>query len=420
MECDRCGAPRPPRGPCPECGAPPSGGPGGSHSSMRQWRDTARTGQGPAAGRGSGASWGPGASGSGSGSRTRGSGADWRTNDGGNGGRDGWDEDGGYGYDDDPPPARSSNRNRRRAQPEYEEVDLERALVPTRGDMMPMDPALMGASVPALPGLPRTDEEERALGIRRPVYIPAIGEKRKKKLGTWRVVSGVLSVMLVCVASCGLAGLVGRDRIQQIFGGPQGVLSTPVVFNTANVPVTPVATPGPAARYVQHVVTATGVDNNLFATGPTSHFTTNSQVYVVISVRGISDSKQHTVSIQWYQNGVLLDLQGALTSKTITRDSQVFFALSYPSPGVGMAKVYWDETGSGTSANDPALADTIYFLVQSPQSGTPSASGTPGTVTPGKTPGKTPAPTSTPTKKSSTGALPVVWRGSDMSGAPPA
>ena len=75
--------------------------------------------------------------------------------------------------------------------------------------MLPMDPngPGMGAGVPALPGMPQTDEEERAIGIRRPVYIPATGEKRKKKLGTWRVVSGVVSVMLICVASCGGAAL---------------------------------------------------------------------------------------------------------------------------------------------------------------------------------------------------------------------
>lgn len=403
MECDRCGAPRPPRGPCPECGAPPPG-PGGSYSSMRQWRDSDRTGQGPTAGRGSGANWGPGASGS----RRRGSGADWRTNGG-------WDEGDDYGYPDDQPPARSSNRNRRRQQPDYEEVDLERALVPTRGDMMPMDPAAMGAGVPALPGLPESDEEERMLGIRRPVYIPATGDKRKRKLGTWRVVSGVMSVMLVCVASCGLAGLLGRDRIASILAGPKGVISTPVVYNTANVPVTPVATPGAASKYVQHVVTATGVDGSYFAIGPTSQFTADTgSVYVVASVRNVPNGQQHTISIHWYLQGVALDhLPSAKTSTTFTGNQQIYFALSFPSPGVGMAKLYWDQPANdtGDNPNDPSLAATIYFFVQ-PQNSTPSATGTPGTATPGK--GAT--PTSTP-KKGSVGAAPIAWRGNVASGA---
>ena len=46
MECDQCGARRPRSGPCPECGAPAPG----TYSSMRQWRDQNRTGQGPAVG----------------------------------------------------------------------------------------------------------------------------------------------------------------------------------------------------------------------------------------------------------------------------------------------------------------------------------------------------------------------------------
>ena len=96
----------------------------------------------------------------------------------------------------------------------------------------------MGAGVPALPGMPQTDEEERAFGIRRPVYIPATGE-RKRKLGTWRVTSGVLSVMLVCIASCALAGLLGRSTILGFLIGPVSSTATPVFVSTANVPVTP-------------------------------------------------------------------------------------------------------------------------------------------------------------------------------------
>ncbi len=185
MECDQCGARRPRSGPCPECGAPAPG----TYSSMRQWKDQSRTGQGPAVGRGSGSSW----KGNASSSRLRNT-------------RNGWDE-GGY---EEEPPARSSAGNRRR--PNYEDVDLERALVPSARDMMPMDPNAIGmaggAGLPAIPGLPQTDEEERAIGIRRPVYIPATGEKRKKKLGTWRVLSGVVSVMLFCIVSCSRRGFL--------------------------------------------------------------------------------------------------------------------------------------------------------------------------------------------------------------------
>src|SRR5215469_1954185 len=141
MECDQCGARRPRTGPCPECGAPPPG----THSSMRQWRDQARTGKRPAVG-------------------GRGSGANWRA------GRqpDEWDNGDEYNqygqYDEGPPSGRMSARQARPAQnyQDYEEVDLERALVPNYGDLMPMAQSM--GSV-AIPGMPATDDEERALGI---------------------------------------------------------------------------------------------------------------------------------------------------------------------------------------------------------------------------------------------------------------
>ena len=196
---------------------------------MRQWRgDTQGPAEGSSAGRGG-----------------RGSGTNLQ--------RGGWDE-GGY---DDPPPSRSGGRNRRGGRQDYDDVDLGQALVPVHDDLLPMDPSSMGVGVPALPGMPQTDEEERALGIRRPVYIPATGE-RKRKLGTWRVTSGVLSVMLVCVASCALAGLLGRNTILGFLVGPVHTTVTPIYVSTANIPVTPVATPGAQSTLASNVVTGLG------------------------------------------------------------------------------------------------------------------------------------------------------------------
>lgn len=375
MECDRCGARRPRTGPCPECGAPPPG----AYSSMRQWREQSRTGEGPAYGPGRGPSGG----------RPRGSGAGW-----GAGGQDAWDDDGGY---DEPPAGRSGNRNRRRPPADYDEVDLEQALVPTRDNMLPMDP---GMGMSALPGLPTTDEEERALGIRRPVYIPATGEKRRRKLGTWRVISGVLSVMVVCAASCGLAGLFGRNFLAQ-FGSPFAVRLTPPVISTAGVPATPVATPGPSAKYVMNAVTSTYVDNHGIPVNPTSRFTVGATVFVVVSVRKLP-AGSHTISVRWFLSGVPLDLKNAQTSRTVTRDSQVFFSLTYTSAGVGMAKIFLDQPDSDTSndPNDPYLAQTIAFAVLEPSTATPGGTGTPGTGTPG-----------TATPHASIGAPPVAWLG---------
>src|SRR5579871_2050006 len=374
MECDQCGARRPRSGPCPECGAPAPG----TYSSMRQWKNDARTGQGPAVGRGSGANWGGGNASS---SRMRNP-------------RGGWDEG---GYEDNAPPMRSSGRNRRPA-PGYEEVDLERALVATPNNMLPMDAGAMsvGAGLPAIPGIPQTDEEERAIGIRRPVYIPATGEKRKKKLGSWRVVSGVLSVMLVCIASCGAAAFFGHNQIANFLRGAVVIKNTAQPYSTANVPVTPVATPGPQNKYVSNIVTAEGHDKNFVAVNVTSHFTVGQVVNVVCNVRGIPKGQSHTISIHWFLDGQDIGINNTNTSVTVTSDQNVAFTLTYPTVGLGMANVFVDlpSGDNGTQANDPYLAGTIYFAIDAATGG-----GTPvGTGTPGGTAPPSASPTSTPKK----------------------
>ncbi len=368
MQCDQCGARRSRTGPCPNCGAPPPG----TYSSMRQWRDN----QGPAEG-------------SPSSRGQRGSGANLQ--------RGGWDE-GGY---EEQPPSRSSGRNRRGARQDYDDVDLGQALVPVQDDMLPMDPSAMGGmsgGVPALPGMPQTDEEERALGIRRPVYIPATGE-RKRKLGTWRVTSGVLSVMLVCIASCALAGLLGRNTILGLITGPVSGTPRPVFVSTANVPVTPVATPGAQAALVKNVVTSKSYDPGTgLPVGLTSRFTKDDVVWVTMRVEAISAGDSHTISVRWFIDDLDINLTNGV-SKTLGPGGaqELRFGSKIPQPGNYHVKVYVDRPANdnGNDPKDPALAATIYFAVFEPTpvpSGTP---GTPGTGTPNgtTTPSGSPSPT---------------------------
>ena len=374
MICDQCGAERPRSGRCPECGAPPPG----TYSSMR---DQSR-------GRG-----GPGDSGR----RSRGAGSSgsWRADSSGRRGRSGgnWGGSGGDWQDDDyddPAPARSSRRNRRPAN-DYDEEDLGRALVPARNEMMaPMDAS---AGLPALPGIPQSDEEERALGIRRPAYIPATTEKRKKKLSSWRVISGVLSIMLACVASCAAAGILGRDRIQTIFGNPVKITMTPQAVDLTGIPLTPVATPGPAAKSLTQVVTALHRQGNCNPVDPASLFHVGDAVWVFIILK--QPAPGHTISVRWFANDT--DVNPPSQDKTTLtlgpNNAGACFSLQYPSAGRGMVRVYWDRPANdkGDDPNDPALMATIRFGVVPANYGTP-------TPAPAGTPAPTVAPTATPKK----------------------
>lgn len=401
MECDQCGARRPRSGPCPECGAPPPG----NYSSLRQWKDQSRSGQGPAygGGRGSGANWGGGASGVQGG---RSSGAGWRADDSRQ--REAEDE-----WEDER--SRSGGRARRRA-PEYEEVDLERALVPTRDEMLPMHQSAAG--MPAVPGMPASDEEERLLGIRRPVYIPATGDRRKRKLGTFRIVSGVASIMLVCIVGCGLAGLLEHDQISAFLSKPRSGVSTSVSPDFTQVPKTPVATFTPQNKLIKTVITATGADNNHVPIGPTSWFSmtkpngsqsASAVVSVIVYVRGVPKGEHHTVSVHWYIQNVDVGLTpNANVIAQVTADANVLFTLAYPEPGWGTARIFLDLPGNDTSnpTTDPHLAATINFGILPPNTGTPTAAASKTASPPAS---KTPSPS--PSPHASLGGSGVAWRG---------
>lgn len=361
MECDRCGAMRPRTGRCPNCGAPPPGS-----SSLSQWKN-------PSSGRGSGAGWGDA-----TGSR------------------------------------RGSGVNRRRD--DYDEVDLEHALVPSTHEMVPLQ---TGAGLPMVPGLPSTDEEERALGIRRPVYIPATEPKRKRRLGSWRVVSGVLSVMLVCIASCGGLAVLGKDRVEALLPGAIQTKLTPPTFDFTQVPLTPAATPGPAAKYVVSATTARTIDDHYQPIDVTSQFTVGNTVHLVVQMRNVSAGETHVITVHWFVNNVDLGLPlvEGKTQETITftlLSNAVDFQLHLPAPGVGMAKVYWDRpaNATGDSIDTKYLAQKITFAIK-PIVPTPGATDTPGTPGSG-TPGSA-TPSAQPTKTGSIGGAPVAWRPGNFS-----
>jgi hypothetical protein len=334
-----------------------------------------------------------------------GSGANWDDPAGG------WEPQGGsgadWGYDDgEAQYGRPAGRYRGPAD-DYAGVDLDRAIVPSVG----LAPAEVGVpGMPGMPGIP-SEEDERLLGIRRPVYIPATGNKRRRRIGSWRVISGVLSVVLMCVAACGAATVLGRHYVSSLYG--KVVPTSPVAnIDYTPVPATPVATPGSAGvqgggtgeKYVVSVTTSKRWDPTGSAVDVTSHFLVNDVVYVVAQIRNAPQG-QHTACVRWYLNGVYLVLpQSSEVCTAVTNPNvAVEFSLPFPQPGVGMARIYWDRPAkdTDTSNKDPYLAQTILFGIYEPA--TPTA--VPG-KTPSPSPGKT--PTATP-KNASTGWPEVAW-----------
>jgi hypothetical protein len=187
--------------------------------------------------------------------------------------------------------------------------------------------------------------------------------------------------------------------------------ATPAPSAPANV------TPGPQAQYVQYVTTATAVDSNYAPVNPTSTFLVNADVYVVASMRNLTAGQSHTLSIHWFLDGQDLQLSSGALSKTITKDSKVYFSLHYPTAGLGSAKLYFDRPINDPDTDTAYLAATVDFAIQMPSTsgaplptptsfgdtGSSSSSSGPTCPTPPPTPtaelnpsGPTPAPGPTP------------------------
>ena len=269
-----------------------------------------------------------------------------------------------------------------------------------------MPPSAEGGLIAGLPGFPQTEEEERAIGLRRPAYIPATEPRRKKKLSSGRVISGVLSVLLVTVGVCGGLGFLGQQRLARVFSGPLKTFIAQPTVDMSQIPVTPVSTPGPAAKVITSAVTAHQVDPHYNPIDVTSEFTVNDTVYVVVNIVGASQKGANTLSCRWFLDGIDYNLKSG-TSVTVqptkTNSFHGYCGLPYYQTGVGMVKVYWNKptSDSGDATNDPYLAQTIKFGVFAKL---------PGTATPGSGTPKPGGATPSPTKKSGGLSLPVAWR----------
>jgi hypothetical protein len=232
-----------------------------------------------------------------------------------------------------------------------------------------------------------TTPQPSAPGSTMPETTPHTGGMRHR-LGS---AVAVLLTGIIIIASLALFHMV---HVQSVTIPSVSHIVTPWAYSTAGVPVTPVATPGPQGKYVINVITAQGVSTEFGPVHETSHFTAGQQVDVICLVRGITKGQQHTISIHWFYDGtdMQLPIANGKTSEEITSDQVVYFAMQYPTAGLGMARIFFDlpSTDNGDQANDPYLAGQILFAID-PANG---ASATP-TQVPTATPKATPKPTAT-------------------------
>jgi hypothetical protein len=361
MQCPHCGYDRPRQGRCPNCGAPAPNAQGSSYSSLRDWRQEPPRGTPSRPLNSPDRSYGGRSASDGGGGR-RSSGTNWGSPS--------------QSYPRRDSPGQSYPRRSWDAD--------ERALVPTpaaTGDLMLHDDRML----PALP----TEEEERALGIRRPAFIPATEERKGRRPSRWRVISGIASVLLLCVGISVASGVLLQHNVIPPLSRLLGITKpSSMKVNAPQIPSIyltprPILTPGPKTPISNVVTTPTVTQppNKPYYPGQiTALFVTGDNVDVLCNIDQTAKDGD-VISIHWIFNQVDLSLPSADTQYKITNNKSGYEALfelkDVQAVGFGQALLYYNNT----------LAWTVDFaVVTSPVTPTP----VPPTATPSAVPTRTP------------------------------
>lgn len=205
---------------------------------------------------------------------------------------------------------------------------------------------------PLLPALPDAGEA--------PVYVAPMYTKPRPLIPRYRAVSGLLSVLIVCVLLCAGAGYYAKVTgkltfIQSMFGS----YTPPKIAAAQNMLPVPSnqVTPGPVWNTI---VTSAAISNSVDpktnqVSSYINHFTVGQIVYITCSV---NTSKAGTLIVQYYTN----DKYYTKTSKPVNANTQATasFPMTFEQPFEGKAEIYWADA-QGKNAQ---LAVTLLFVVQ--------------------------------------------------------
>jgi|GEM_PF-2787590 len=327
MQCTNCGHERPRAGKCPHCGAPaPVSQNSGSHSSLRGWKDKAQSESPPGisqpprdrpsrpnAADPRNSSFARNPNSSNTPSRPRAGGAEWgpppsasypRRPDSNSSSMNRPDPNASYPRRQDPAGSYTSRDN---WDDDYNGDDAHALMVSPggRGALMSPDDER------ALPALP-SEDEERAMGIRRPAFIPATEERKGPRAGRWRVISGFASIMLLCTALVLVSSLLVKNNVFPRITSVLGIAKpSPITLPVAAVPTAyrgtaPLVTPVPNAPSIISNIQSSKTFTQTAAGQPTIDgvtplFIVNDNVNISFKVVGAKPND--TFSSLWYLNG---------------------------------------------------------------------------------------------------------------------
>ena len=214
------------------------------------------------------------------------------------------------------------------------------------------------ASLPMLMQPPTTLAELAPSLPESSVYVPPTFTKPRPLIPRYRIVSGMLSLLIVALAACGGLAYFAKTNstistlARTFTGAPpaQGLSAT-----EANLP-NPKADPdhGPAYNTIPVAGLSSRIDPHTFAPlQPTQTFTINQVIYLTFTLPNPQDG---TVTTKWYMNNDFYRMGGRpLTVKQNNQALNGNMNMAYATPSEGYVEIYWNGQ----------LAQRLFFVVRS-------------------------------------------------------
>lgn len=212
--------------------------------------------------------------------------------------------------------------------------------------------AAMGYHLPSLvPGaqeIPGTGES---------IHIPPMYTKPRAIIPPYRIISGLLSFLIVSTLFCSGAIYYAKASgklafVQQVWGGVQ---PPDLPSSKQALPIPPLIPDyGPAKNIIDSASTASKIDTqHNVALQPTNVFAPNQFIYLTYSVHAPTTG---VVVLKWYTDGILFK---TITTKPIAPAKNGTFTngsvvIEYPQPVEGKVELYWNDQ----------LAIRLYFVVR--------------------------------------------------------
>lgn len=237
---------------------------------------------------------------------------------------------------------------------------MSKALIPfSQQGTMGLQPATYSTHAPTVPLIPMQQGQETALTIpaqENMIYVPPMYTKPRPIIPRYRVISGLLSFLIVCLALCAGAGYYAKTSgtltlvSHFITGGnpPPNIHANNVVLpdppNTIDR--------GPAYNVIPSATTTSHLISNTYIAVQTDKvFQPNQQFALTYSAYPPNQGK---VTIKWYTNKVLFQTMVSNTIQSGGSTSSVV-KIAYPEQAEGMVELYWNDQ----------LAQRLYFVVRS-------------------------------------------------------